>query len=250
MRLFVAAALLSLLALSPTAARAGEVHVAVAANFTAPMQRIATAFEQDTGHKAMLVFGSTGKFHAQIINGAPFDMLLAADENTPARLERDGQGVAGTRFTYATGRLVLWSAQPGLVDDNGDVLARGTFEHIALADPKLAPYGTAAVDAMTRLGVLQRLQPRFVQGENIAQTYQFISTGNAALGFVALSQVMRDGSVGPGSAWLVPTTLHAPLRQDAIVLVRGKGNAAAKALMAYMHGDKARAVIRSYGYEL
>ena len=231
-------------------ARAGEVQVAVAANFTAPMHGIAAAFHADTGHKALLSFGSTGAFYAQIRNGAPFQLLLAADDETPARLEKEGAAVAGTRFTYATGRLVLWSAQAGVVDDKGEVLRKPGDGRIAVANPKLAPYGAAAMQALTVLGLLQTLQPRFVQGENIAQTYQFAATGNAALGFVALSQVMVDGRIAKGSAWVVPAGLHAPIRQDAVVLSAGKDNAAAAALAIYLKGEKARAIIRSYGYEL
>ncbi len=231
-------------------AQAAEVSVAVAANFTAPMQRIAAAFEQDTGHRAVLAFGSTGKFYAQIKNGAPFQVLLSADDETPARLEREGLGVSGTRFTYAIGRLVLWSRQPGLVDDKGDVLRSGKFERIALADPKLAPYGAAAVEVLNGLGLTSSLAPKFVQGENIAQTYQFVATGNAELGFVALSQVFADGKLTQGSAWMVPASLHAPIRQDAVVLSPGKDSAAAAALMAYLRNDKARAIIRSFGYDL
>lgn len=230
--------------------QAAEVSVAVAANFTAPMQKIAAAFEQDTGHKALLAFGSTGKFYAQIKNGAPFQVLLSADDETPARLEREGSGPAGTRFTYAIGKLVLWSRQPGVVDDKGEVLKRGGFERLALADPKLAPYGAAAVEVLNGLGLLPALAPRFVQGENIAQTYQFVATGNAQLGFVALSQVMADGKLRDGSAWVVPASLHAPIRQDAIVLSAGKDNAAALALMDYLRSDKARAIIRTFGYDL
>ena len=231
-------------------AQAAEVQVAVAANFTAPMQKIAAAFEADTGNKALLAFGATGAFYAQIRNGAPFQMLLAADDETPARLEREGLAAAGTRFTYAVGRLVLWSAQPGLVDDQGKVLARGGFERLAIANPKIAPYGAAAVEAMTRLGLLPVLQARLVPGENIAQAYQFVATGNAQLGFVALSQVMVDGRIRQGSAWVVPASLHAPIRQDAVVLAAGKDNPAAAAFVAYLRGEKARAIIRSFGYEL
>jgi molybdate transport system substrate-binding protein len=230
-------------------AHAAEVLAAVAANFTVAMQKIAVEFEKDTGHKAVLSFGATGAFYAQIRNGAPFMLLLAADNETPARLEKEGTAVAGTRFTYATGRLVLWSAQPGLVDDKGEVLAKGGFERIALANPKLAPYGAAAIEALTRLNLLERLRPRFVQGENIGQAYQFVATGNAPLGFVALSQVMVDGRIAKGSAWVVPASLHAPIRQDAVVLAPGKDSAAAAALAAYLRGDKARAIIRGHGYE-
>jgi len=230
--------------------QAAEVSVAVAANFTAPMQKIAVAFEQDTGHKAVLAFGSTGKFYAQIRNGAPFHLLLAADDETPAKLDKEGLTVPGSRFTYAIGTLVLWSAQAGLVDKQGQVLRTGHFERIALADPKLAPYGAAAVETLTRLGLLPTLQSRFVQGENIGQTYQFVATGNAALGFVALSQVMVDGRITRGSAWQIPADLHTPIRQDAVILSNAKDNAAAAALAAYLRSDKARAIIRAYGYAL
>lgn len=229
-------------------AHAAEVSVAVAANFTAPMQKIAAAFEQDTGHKAVLSFGSTGKFYAQVKNGAPYQVLLAADDETPARLEKEGLAQPGTRFTYAIGRLVLWSRQTGLVDDKGEVLRKGAFEHLAIADPKLAPYGAAALETLTQMGLLPGLQARLVQGENIAQAYQFVATGNAALGFVALSQVMSDGRIAEGSAWVVPQSLHSGIRQDAVVLANGKDNAAAAALVAYLKGDKARATMRSFGY--
>ena len=230
-------------------AHAGEVSVAVAANFTAPMQKIASLFEQDTGHKATLAFGSTGRFYAQIKNGAPFDLLLSADDETPAKLAKEGLAVDASRFTYAIGKLALWSKQPGLVDAQGQVLKSGTFDKIAVADPKLAPYGAAAVEVMTQLGVLNTLRPKFVQGENIAQTHQFVATQNAQLGFVALSQVMADGRLVEGSVWAVPATLYSPLRQDAVLLNKGQGNAAAAALLQYLKGDKARAVIRGFGYE-
>jgi molybdate transport system substrate-binding protein len=227
---------------------AAEVSVAVAANFTAPMQKIAQMFAQDTGHKALLAFGSTGSFYAQIKNGAPFQILLAADDRTPARIEHEGLGVPNSRFTYATGKLVLWSKQPGLVDDKGDVLRNGKFERIAIANPKLAPYGAAAIEALTALGLLQTLQPKFVQGENIAQTYQFVATESAPLGFVAVSQVFTDGHYKEGSAWLVPANLHTPILQDAILLKSGKDNPAAISLLAYLRGERAKGIIRSFGY--
>ncbi|MES2927896.1 MAG: molybdate ABC transporter substrate-binding protein [Pseudomonadota bacterium] len=229
-------------------AHADTVSVAVAANFTAPMQKIAAAFEVDTGHKAELSFGATGKFYAQITHGAPFQVLLSADDTTPARLEREGKAVAHSRFTYAIGTLVLWSAQPGTVDAKGDVLKSGDFKHLAIANPKLAPYGAAALQVMEKLGVATALQPRLVQGENIAQTFQFVSTGNAQLGFVALSQVMADGKIRSGSAWQVPASLHEPIRQDAVLLMPGKDSAAASALLTYLRGSKARTIIQSYGY--
>jgi len=230
--------------------QASEVMVAVAANFTAPMQKIAQAFEQDTGHKAVLSFGSTGHFYAQIKNGAPYQLLMAADDETPAQLEKEGRGVVGSRFTYATGKLVLWSKQVGAVDSKGEVLRQGKFQQLAVANPKLAPYGAAAFEVMAQLGVLQDLRPKLVQGESIAQTYQFIASENAQLGFVALAQIMVDGKITQGSAWLVPAHLHAPLQQDALLLVPGRDKPAAVALMAYLKGDRAKTIIRSFGYTL
>ena len=230
-------------------AHADEVAVAVAANFTAPMQKIAAAFEKDTGHKATLSFGATGKFYTQIANGAPFGILLAADDTTPEKIGKEGLGDGATRFTYAIGQLVLWSKQPGYVDAQGQVLRTGDWKHIAIANPKLAPYGLAAMQTLDKLGLAAQVQPRVVTGENIGQTYQFAASGNAPLGFVALSQVMENGQLREGSAWVVPATMHAPIRQDAIVLQRGEGNPAADALMQYLRGEKARAVIRAYGYD-
>lgn len=234
--------------LACTAAQAEQVSVAVAANFTAPMQKIAAAFEADTGHKAELSFGATGKFYAQITHGAPFQILLAADDTTPARLDTEGKAVAGTRFTYAVGTLVLWSAQPGYVDAQGKVIQTGDFKHLAIANPKLAPYGLAASQVLEKLGATASVQPRLVQGENIAQTFQFVASGNAQLGFVALSQVMVDGKIPKGSSWQVPAALHDPIRQDAVLLNPGKDSAAAKALLQYLRSDKARSIIQAYGY--
>ena len=231
-------------------ASAEEVQVAVAANFTAPMQAIAAAFEKDTGHKARLAFGSSGKFYAQIRNGAPFQVLLSADDETPARLEQEGMAVSGTRFTYAIGKLALWSSGEGVVDSKGEILKRGGYAHLAIANPKLAPYGAAAIEVLKKLALLDAVQPRLVQGENIAQTYQFVASGNAELGFVALSQVTQDGKLIKGSAWMVPGNLHTPIRQDAVILANGKGYPAASALMNYLKSDKAQAVIRAYGYDI
>jgi molybdate transport system substrate-binding protein len=240
----------SLAVLTGASAQADQVSVAVAANFTAPMNAIAAEFAKDTGHKAQLAFGATGKFYAQIRNGAPFQMLLAADDETPAKLAQEGLADPASRFTYAIGTLVLWSAQSGYVDGKGEALKKGRFDRLALANPKLAPYGKAAVEVLTGMGLLDAVSPRFVMGENIAQTFQFASTGNAELGFVALSQVMKEGRIASGSAWIVPGTLHAPIRQDAVVLATGKDNAAAAALMKYLKGDKAKAIIKAYGYEI
>ena len=231
-------------------ARAETVRMAVAANFAAPLQRIAAEFEKDTGHRALVSVGATGKFYAQISQGAPFDVFLSADDETPARLVAEGAAVAGSRFTYAVGRLVLWSARPGFVDEQGAVLKGAGFRHLALANPKTAPYGAAAIEVLKGLGLLEALSPKFVQGENIAQAHQFVASGNADLGFVALSQVWKDGRVSDGTAWRVPAALHAPIRQDAVLLTSARDNAAALALLRYLRGEKARAVIASHGYEL
>lgn len=238
-----------LLAFAPLV-HADEVAVAVAANFTAPMQKIAAEFEKDTGHKAVLSFGATGKFYAQITNGAPFEVLLSADDETPAKLEKEQAAVAGSRFTYAIGKLVLWSAKPGYVDNKGEVLKKGEFARLSIANPKTAPYGLAAMETLEKLKLLPTVQAKIVQGENISQAYQFAATGNAELGFVALSQVYVDGKLTSGSMWQVPATLYSPIRQDAVILSKGSGKPAAQALVTYLKGAKARAVIQSYGYDL
>ena len=249
-RTIVAPLLVALIALFASVGHAGEVSVAVAANFVAPMNVLAVEFEKETRHTAKAAFGATGRFYAQVKNGAPFEVLLSADDETPIRLAQEGLAEAPSRFTYAIGSLVLWSATPGLVDATGAVLRSGRFGKLALANPKTAPYGRAAIQTLTRLGLLAALEPRFVQGENIAQTWQFASTGNADLAFVALSQVMKDGKVTQGSAWVVPPELHEPIRQDAVLLSAGKGNPAALALLQYLKSDKARAIIRSFGYSV
>ena len=242
--------LISLLALLACASvLADEVQVAVAANFTAPMKLIAAEFEKDTGHTAVLSFGSTGKFYSQIINGAPFGVLLAADDETPAKLEKESAAVNGSRFTYAIGKLVLWSAEPGKVDAQGDVLKKDNFKKLAIAAPKLAPYGAAAVETLAKLGLLAGLEPKLVTGESIAQAFSFVSTGNAEIGFVALSQVYEGGKLKSGSAWIVPESLHRPIRQDAVLLTKAKDNKAAVALLAFLKTEKAKAVVRSFGYE-
>ena len=233
-----------------SSAHGAEVTVAVAANFAAPMHKIAPLFEKDTGHKAVVSLGSTGGFYAQIKNGGPFHVLLSADDETPLKLEKENLAVNGTRFTYATGKLVLWSKQAGFVDDKGDVLRSGQFKRLAIANPKLAPYGAAALETLHKLELVQGLQTKFVQGENIAQAFQFVNTENAQLGFVALSQVYADGKLSSGSAWIVPSHLHKPIQQDAVLLMAGKNNIAATALLAYLRTDKVKAIIRSHGYDL
>ena len=232
-----------------TLARADVVQVAVAANFTAPARALAEVFARTTGHEAKLSFGATGAFYTQIKNGAPFDVLLAADNERPARLEKEGDTVPGSRFTYATGQLMLWSAKPGLVDDEGAVLKGGHFGKIAIANPKNAPYGAAAVEAMEKLGLAATLQPKLVTGESIGQTFNFIATGNAELGFVALAQVLEGGKLKSGSMWVVPAQYHAPIIQDAVILNRAASNPAAKAWMELLKTPQSKALIRTYGYE-
>ncbi|GGD78438.1 molybdate ABC transporter substrate-binding protein [Caballeronia grimmiae] len=231
-------------------ALAGEVQVAVAANFTAPVQAIAADFERDTGNKVVASYGATGQFYAQIKNGAPFEVFLAADDTTPAKLESEGLTVPGSRFTYATGTLALWSAKDGYVDANGDVLKKNAFTHLAIANPKAAPYGLAATQALARLGLTQAVSAKIVEGQNISQAQQFVATGNAELGFVALSQIYKNGRITSGSAWIVPASLHEPIRQDAVILQKGKDNAVAKQFADYLKGPEAAAVIKSYGYQL
>lgn len=237
------------LALS-AAAQAEVVQIAVAANFTAPARALAEIFARTTGHEAKLSFGATGAFYTQIKNGAPFDILLAADDERPIRLEKEGDTVPGSRFTYAVGQLVLWSAKPGFVDDQGAVLKGGNFNKIAIANPKLAPYGAAAVETMDKLGLAAALTPKLVTGESIGQTYNFIATGNAELGFVALAQVLDGGKLKSGSMWVVPAKYHAPIIQDAVILKRAAANPAAKAWMALMRSPNTQDFIRSYGYEV
>jgi molybdate transport system substrate-binding protein len=240
---------LSALCLVAVRADAGEVRAAVAANFTVPMQKIAESFQADTGHTVKLSFGSTGKFYSQVKNGAPFDVLLAADDTTPARMAKEGLAEPASQFTYAIGKLVLWSKKPGLVDGNGQVL-KGRFDKLAIANPKLAPYGLAAQEALEKLGLWSGLQDRIVMGESISQTMQFADTGNADMAFIALSQTIKDGKTIDGSQWLVPAALYTPIRQDAVVLAAAQDKAAAEAFTKYLKGAKAVAVIKGFGYGL
>jgi len=229
--------------------QAQTVMVAVAANFTEPMQEIAAAFDKETGNNTVLSFASSGKFFAQIKNGAPFDVFLSADAAKPLALEEAGLSVKDTRFTYAKGVLILWSPKADFVDSQGpEVLKTDQFKHLSLANPKLAPYGTAAIETLNNLGVYEDVAKKIVMGENIAQAYQFVATHNAQLGFVALSQVMKQGKLSSGSGWIVPKDLYSPIRQDAVLLKKAEDNDAAKALLDYLKSDKALAIIESYGY--
>ncbi len=229
-------------------ARADEVLVAVAANFVGPLAKIGEGFTAATGHTLKVSSGATGKFYSQIVAGAPFEVLIAADDDTPRKLIAEGYGVTGSHFTYAIGKLVLWSAQPGYVDDQGAVLTTGTYAHLAIANPKLAPYGRAGTEVLRARGLGDALAPKLVTAESIAQTYQFVATGNAELGFVALSQVAVPGKPATGSYWLVPPSLYGEIRQDAVLLKTGEKNPASAALLAYLKSPAAKALIQSYGY--
>jgi molybdate transport system substrate-binding protein len=225
-------------------AHAGDTNVAVAANFTQPAKEIAQLFQPSSGHKAILSFGATGQFYTQITEGAPFQVFLSADQSTPKKLADNGLAVADSLFTYAIGKLVLFSTNPGLVTGE-QTLRDAKFNKIAIADPATAPYGAAAVETMKALGLYDTLARKIVQGANIAQTFQFVDTGNAELGFVALSEVVaRPG----GSRWIVPTNLYSPIRQDAALLRNGADNEAAKAFLVFMKGAEATKVIEKFGY--
>jgi len=233
-------------ALNVAPAAAATVQIAVASNFLEPAREIAAAFTAQTGHDANLSFAPSGQVYVQLTHGAPFEIFLSADKERPQQAEKDGFSVNGTRFTYAVGRLVLYSAMPGYVDANGKVLARGDYQHLAMADPTVAPYGLAAIETLGKLGLYDRLKPKIVKGSSIAQTFQFVQTGAAQVGFVALSQVInRQG----GSCWIVPAKLHSPIDQQAVLLKTGANNPAAKAFMTFLKSPAARAIVRRYGYE-
>ena len=236
----------ALLALVPTSSvKAAEATIGVAANFTHAAKRLSQAFEAETGHRLVLSFGSTGQLFTQITYGAPYDVLLAADTARPKRIVVEGLGVPETRFTYATGILVLWSADPNLIDGTSSVLARPNLGHIAIANPVTAPYGAAAIETMKALGLYQSLRKHLVQGKSVSQAYQFVSTRNAPLGFVALSQIQQNAK---GSRWIVPDEMHQPLSQDAVLLERGRDNEAAKAFLEFLKGPKAVRMIQGLGY--
>ncbi len=249
--LFAALALLVSLAPVGGTARAGTVLVAVAANFAEAAQRLKPVFRRETGDDIVITVGSTGKLYAQIVNGAPYDILLAADQRRARLLEEGGQAVAGTRFTYATGQLSLWSPDPGAIapGQGPALLAQGGFRHLAIANPALAPYGAAARQTLERLGLWRRVQPRLVMGQNVGQVFSMVATGNAELGIIARSYALSPRNITPGSRWDIPADMHAPIRQDAVLLKRAADNAAARAFLAFLSDDPAaRAVIRGLGY--
>ena len=227
-------------------AQAEDLLVAVAANFAKPMEQLSADFAQRSGHMLKVSTGSSGNFVKQIENGAPFAIFLSADEERPAKLEQEGHAFAGTRYTYAIGRLVLWSRQPGLIgNDPAKAIDGEDVHHIAIANPEIAPYGRAAMQALQALGLWDRIQPKLVRGEDIAQTFQWVETGNAELGFVALSQVVKNDN---GSRWLVPPELYQPIRQQAVLLKAGQSNPAAQAFLSYLRSEPARSIITSFGY--
>jgi len=244
--LFGAPLLLGLL-LQPSALPAAEIHVAVASNFTTTMEALAEEFESGTGHHLVLSSGSTGKLYAQILNGAPFDALFAADSDRPLRLELEPGSAVQSRFTYALGRLVLWSRTAEFVDSEGLVLKGGGFRHLAIANPKLAPYGEAARQVLMGLGLWEQLAPRLVRGENIGQAYQFVASGNAELGFVAWSQLIDSTLPDEGSHWTVPSSLHAPIDQQAVQLTDSE---AVQAFMEFVQSAAGRQIISEHGYDL
>ncbi|MFV8819990.1 molybdate ABC transporter substrate-binding protein [Haliea sp. E17] len=237
---------LLLFALLPGRVGAAEVAVAVASNFSAPLQAIIGVFAEQTGHSVQVSTASSGKLFAQIQHGAPFDIFLSADEEKPTALGESGEALAETRLTYAVGRLALWGSKTAV--NPRPLLETAAFQRLAMANPRLAPYGVAARETLQALGLWDAVQDKLVTGENISQTWQFVATGNAELGFVALSQVIRDGRVPPG-AWLVPAELHSPIRQDAVLLARAAKNPAARALLAFLRSPEATAIIRGYGYD-
>lgn len=233
-----------------SSAWADDILIAVASNFTAPMAELVERFEQDSGHSVEVAFGSSGRFFAQISNGAPFQLFFSADQEKPIELEKSGLALADTRFTYAIGRLVLWSSDEELLRENTEALYGTGFNRLALANPRLAPYGQAALEVLQELNLVERTQQRWVLGENIAQTFQFVETGNADLGFVALSQVSQRGEIHRGSGWVMPGNLYTPIRQDVVLLKRGEFCQACRELLSFVQSIQSRQVIESYGYRV
>lgn len=228
-----------------------SIHIAVATNFTAPMKQIAAEFEKDTGQRLILSFASSGKLFAQIKNGASFELFLSADTAKPVALIKAGLAVEASQFTYAQGSLVLWSPNTDLITSNlPAILQSSQFSYLAIANPRHAPYGQAAVETLRQLKLYDKVSSKLVQGENIAQTYQFVQTGNAQLGFIALSQIMSEGKIKSGSFWLVPEEMHAPIQQNAVLLKSAEHNPQALALLTYLKSAKVKAIIQSYGYKI
>ena len=247
MKTFKLAALTALFVVAGTgSAHAADLQVAVAANFAEPAKDIAAAFEKKTGTHVALAIGASGAFFSQIEQGAPFEVFLSADAERPAKLEADGFGLKGTRFAYAYGQLVLWSPTPGFVDAQGAVLAKGNFDHLSIADPAAAPYGAAAVETLKTLHLYDTLSPKIVKGASIAQAFTFVQSKAAELGFVALSQVIKQTG---GSEWIVPKADYTPIDQQAILLKPAANDPAARAYLDFLKSPEALAIIKSYGYD-
>ncbi len=240
-------ALVLMAIMTATGTRADTLHVAVASNFQRTLKALIPLFEARTGHRIVVSWGATGRLYAQIINGAPHQAFLAADTIRPARLERDGRAMPGTRFTYAEGRLMLCGSAPALRTMGLKTLAAGKFTRLAMANPRLAPYGRAAREVLEHLGLMEALRLRIVRGENIGQTFHFVRSGAAELGLVAMSQVLTLPERERPACILVPENLHAPILQQAVLL---KDTPAARAFLAFLRSPEARKIIRSHGYGL
>jgi len=229
---------------------AGQLSVAVAGNFYKALQMISAQYQEQTGDQILLSVGATGKLYAQISNGAPFEILLAADKASPGKLVEQGLAVQGSQFTYAKGKLLLWSGDPGLVDSAGEILKSPQIVHLAIANPKTAPYGAAAIDVLKNLGVYQQLKDKIVEGQSVGQSFQQISSGAVSLGIIALSQVVVDNKIASGSGWIIPATLYQPIEQDAVLLNKGTTNPIAKDFLRYLQTAECKEIIRSFGYEV
>ena len=240
-------ALILLCSVSVSFAGGEKAHVAVAANFLSAMKTIAARYKEKSGHVIVISAGSSGQLYSQVVHGAPYDLLFSADEERPIMLENNGRAQAGSRFTYAVGQLALYSAKPGFVDSKGDILRSSRFRHIAIANPKLAPYGKAAQETLKSLGVIEQIKPSLVMGMSVSQTFQFVASGSAELGFVAMSQIKGSKSVR-GSFWVVPQSLYSPINQQAVLLNKGKDNKAAKNFLLFFKTDEVTRLISKMGY--
>ena len=241
---------LVLLGLASSPVYAGEINVAVTADFFAPMERIVALFQKESGNTVKVSSGASGKLYLLIKGGSSFDVLLSSDETIPKRLIQDGQAAGNSRFVYAVGKLVLWSAQPGFVDAKGAVLNKGNFTKLAIADTKIEPYGMAAKETLEKLVMWNAMQEKLIKGESVTQTFQLATTENAELAFISLSQIMHDGKITEGSWWIVPSELHKPIRQSAVLLSSAKDKIAAQVFLDFLKSNKSVSIIRSFGYEL
>ncbi len=241
------ALVLGVLAIVANRLHSGEISVAVASNFGNTIRALVAEYQASSEDEIKLILGSTGKLYAQILHGAPFDVFLAADEQRPKLLEEESITISDTRFTYAIGRLVLWSKRSDLVDSKGSVLEAGDFRFLSIAHPKLAPYGQAAKEVLMKMDLWEALAPKLVFGENVGQAFHFISSGNAELGLIAHSQILQPGSLTEGgSRWLVPSNLHSPIEQQAVQLSEKPES---RRFLAFLKNEPALKIIREYGYD-